>query len=106
LAVAKATNAKFDRGKWLELALLTNSTDAVQGHRRLLRSLDWGDEDYFGNVIEVVPGILGERSWTPSPLAGTAESNILDFRISCCGGGPSTLHREDFCWSGLDQRTW
>jgi hypothetical protein len=80
LAVAKAINAKFDRGKWLELALLTNSTDAVQGHRRLLRSLDWGDEDYFGNVIEVVPRILGERSWTPSPLAGSAESRFPDFK--------------------------
>lgn len=76
LAVAKAIKAKFDRGKWLELALLTNSTELVQGHRRLLRSLDWGDDDYFGNVIEVVPAVLGQRPRTPTPFADTAKSRF------------------------------
>lgn len=60
LAVAKAIEAKFNRGMWLELALLTGTRDEVLAHRRLLRSLDWGDDDYFGNVIEIVPRLLGE----------------------------------------------
>jgi AbiJ-like protein len=40
LAVAKAIEAKFNRGMWLELALLTGTRDEVLAHRRLLRSLD------------------------------------------------------------------
>lgn len=80
LAIAKAIRARFDRGRWLELALLTNSTELVQGHRRLLRSLDWGDEDYFGNVIEVVPGVLGDRPRMPTPFSDTAKSRFPHFK--------------------------
>jgi molecular chaperone HtpG len=29
--------------------------------------------------------------------------SVLDFRDSCCGGGPGTLHRDDFRCGGLDQ---
>jgi AbiJ N-terminal domain 5 len=43
---------------WLELALLTGTRDRVLAHRRLLRSLDWGDADYFGNAVEIVPHLL------------------------------------------------
>jgi hypothetical protein len=60
-AVAKAIEAKFDQGDWLELGLITDTRDAVYGHRRLLRSLDWGDPDYHSNVIDMVPVVLGER---------------------------------------------
>jgi hypothetical protein len=45
---------------WLELALLTGTRDRVLAHRRLLRSLGWRDADYFGNVVEIVPHLLGE----------------------------------------------
>jgi hypothetical protein len=33
----------------------------LANQRRLLRSLDWGDDDYRGNIFEVVPQILGRR---------------------------------------------
>ena len=62
LAVAKAIEAKFDQGAWLELGLITDTRDAIKSHRRLLRSLDWGDDDYHGNVLEMVPVVLGEGS--------------------------------------------
>ncbi|MEU9263704.1 abortive infection family protein [Streptomyces sp. NPDC048212] len=67
LAVAKATEAKFDRSMWLELALITGTRDRVLAHPRLLRSLDWGDPDYFGHIIEMVPHILGESTGRPTP---------------------------------------
>jgi len=60
-ALAKAIEATFARGDWLDLALLTDSEQVVQGHRRLLRSLEWNDPDYSGNVLEVLPAILGDR---------------------------------------------
>jgi len=61
LAVVRAIMATFDRSKWLELGLLTGTLDAVSGHRRLLRSLDFGDDDYQASIIEVMPAVLGER---------------------------------------------
>jgi hypothetical protein len=62
LAVARAIIAKFDRSKWLELGLLTDTQDRIESHGRLLRSLDWGDDDYDGHVLQMVPHILGRVS--------------------------------------------
>jgi AbiJ N-terminal domain 5/Abortive infection C-terminus len=61
-AVVKAIEATFDRSRWLELALATDNLDRVKNHRRLLRSLEWGDPDYSACVIEIVPVILGRKS--------------------------------------------
>jgi AbiJ N-terminal domain 5/Abortive infection C-terminus len=61
LAFAKAIEATFNQGDWLALGLLTDTDDVIRGHRRLLRSLDWGDDDYSGNILEVLPRVLGAR---------------------------------------------
>lgn len=44
----------FGKSEWLELAYLTNCQDIIDDHPRLLRSLSFGDDDYEGNVLEVV----------------------------------------------------
>jgi hypothetical protein len=44
----------FNAGNWEEVGLLTGQTDIINGHSRLLRSLSWNDEDYAGNVLEVL----------------------------------------------------
>ena len=59
LALKRAIVATFDDGKWRELGYLTDSIEMISGHPRLLRSLNWGDEDYEGHVITVLPRILG-----------------------------------------------
>jgi hypothetical protein len=59
LALAKTIEATFNRGDWLALGLATDTDDVVRRHGRLLRSLDWGDDDYHGNVLEVLPRVLG-----------------------------------------------
>lgn len=61
LAVSTAIEAKFDRSDWVELSLRTDTRELIQNHPRLLRSLDWGDPDYRGHVMAVVPEVLGER---------------------------------------------
>ena len=60
IALAKAIEAKFTKGDWLELGLLTDTDDLIKNHSRLLRSLDWGDPDYSGCVIDVLPRVLGD----------------------------------------------
>jgi predicted nucleotide-binding protein len=59
LALQKAIVATFSETEWLELGLKTDSIQMVEGHSRLLRSLDFGDPDYGGCVIKVVRSILG-----------------------------------------------
>ena len=45
---------KFGQSDWEELGFRTDTTDIINGHHRLLRSLSWGDEDYAGNVLNVL----------------------------------------------------
>lgn len=49
---------RFTETNWHELGLLTQSVDVIRGHRRLLRSLSFGDDDYESCVIEVLETIL------------------------------------------------
>jgi hypothetical protein len=80
LAVAKAIEAKFDRSMWLELALLTGTRDEILAHPRLLRSLDWGDPDYFGNVIVMVPRVLGEQTGR-HPTPSESRPRFPNFKV-------------------------
>ena len=57
-ATVKAIYQTFDRSRWMELGLETDTLDYIQNHERLLRSLDWGDSDYLSCVIEAVPVVL------------------------------------------------
>lgn len=61
LAFKRAIEATFDDGKWRELGYLTNSIQIIESHPRLLRSLSWGDSDYGGNILYVLPRIIGEN---------------------------------------------
>ena len=67
LAVGRCLIATMDAGKWLELGLLTNTQRQIQAHDRLLRSLRFGDDDYDGCVLEMVPVVLGRNNHTLSP---------------------------------------
>ncbi len=58
LALKRAIVATFDDGKWRELGYLTDTIERISGHPRLLRSLNWGDPDYDGNVLQVLPWII------------------------------------------------
>jgi hypothetical protein len=57
----------FDAGNWEELGLLTGATELITRHPRLLRSLFWGDEDYAGNVLTVLRGMV-ERDPRTLPI--------------------------------------
>lgn len=50
--------SNFDSGHWEEIGLLTGCSAMINDHPRLLRSLSWQDEDYAGNVLNVVRRIV------------------------------------------------
>lgn len=58
LSLKETIAEKFSSENWLDLAALTGCLDVVRNHSRLLRSLSWGDEDYPGNVMDVLVSIV------------------------------------------------
>ncbi len=75
LAVGKALQAQMDHGKWLELGLLTDTSDRIADHPRLLRTLKFGDDDYDGCVLDVVPTVLGEPPTPAFPRVAAPRPN-------------------------------
>lgn len=59
LGLKRAIEATFDDGKWRELGYMTGTISRIEGHRRLLRSLNWGDTDYGGCIFDVLPAVVG-----------------------------------------------
>jgi hypothetical protein len=62
--------AGFDANNWDELGLLTGQSGLINSHPRLLRSLSWGDEDYDGNVLEVLRRMV-ESDFRTLPIIQT-----------------------------------
>jgi len=54
LSLKNRVVAGFSRDNWLEFGLLSGHTDLIQNHSRLLRSLDFGDDDYSGHVQDIL----------------------------------------------------
>jgi len=91
LELAGQIEAIFSQSDWIELGYIVGENKLIEGHSRLLRSLSWGDDDYKGNVLEVLTKIVDAA---PENL-----QHIKDF-ISKKNGSPevsefiSTAHVE------------
>ena len=55
----------FTKSDWIKVAYLTDSLELIEGHPRLLRSLDFKDDDYEGNSLQVLSKLISE---SPSNL--------------------------------------
>ena len=47
----------FDAGNWLEVGLLSGQSNLINKHARLLRSLNFGDDDYPSSCLDVLKSI-------------------------------------------------
>src|SRR4051812_16425745 len=54
MALQKRIKASFTKENWMELEIITGTAERISRYPRLLRSLDFGDEDYGGIVYEVL----------------------------------------------------
>lgn len=61
LLFARGTIEVFSRQDWLRLGTLANCRTEILSHDRLLRSLDFGDDDYAGHATEMVWRILNRQ---------------------------------------------
>lgn len=59
--ITKYIVESFSESDWYSLGHLTGALETIQGHGRLLRSLDFGDEDYPYCVAEVL-NVIFEKS--------------------------------------------
>jgi hypothetical protein len=68
--------ADFDASNWEELGLRTSSSDTIEGHSRLLRSLHWGDEDYASNVLSVLRSLVEQNPRTLPIIESYVDANF------------------------------
>lgn len=50
----------FTKADWFRVAYLTDTVDLIEDHPRLLRSLDFQDDDYDGNSLQVLSKLIGD----------------------------------------------
>ncbi|GAB3501829.1 hypothetical protein GCM10027341_29120 [Spirosoma knui] len=59
-ALHEYIRAFFTKADWFRVAYLTDNVELIEDHPRLLRSLDFRDEDYDGNSMQVLSKLIGE----------------------------------------------
>jgi hypothetical protein len=84
----------FTKSDWYKLAYLTDNLDLIEDHPRLLRSLDFSDDDYEGNSLQVLMKIISlnpshidqieayvadRQRWAAQPTVKQAEMVVTDF---------------------------
>ncbi len=52
----------FTKSDWIKVAYLTDSLELIEDHPRLLRSLDFKDDDYEGNSLQVLSKLISESA--------------------------------------------
>lgn len=61
-SVHEFVQAHFTKADWFRIAYLTDNIDVIEDHPRLLRSLDFRDEDYDGNSLQVLSKLISEET--------------------------------------------
>lgn len=70
LELKRRIEEDFTSSNWEEVGLITDCSHIISGHPRLLRSLSFGDEDYGGNIINVLRAM---SDFNPDALAAVKE---------------------------------
>ncbi|SDU32636.1 abortive infection family protein [Pseudomonas yamanorum] len=70
IALHRAIISAFVESDWHEIGHLTGQYSYITGHKRLLRSLDWGDTDYGDCVFDVINRL---QHHSPQGLAALIE---------------------------------
>jgi hypothetical protein len=62
IEIKKLIAKQFTKSDWLDLGYSLDCYDIIENHSRLLRSLSFSDEDYEGNILEVLTSIINKDS--------------------------------------------
>ena len=61
-ALHEFVRTHFTKADWFRIAYLTDNVDLIEDHPRLLRSLDFRDDDYDGNSLQVLSKLIADSS--------------------------------------------
>lgn len=81
----------FAKADWDEIGLITGSIDLIRNHGRLLRSMDWQDEDYPGNIMDVLLSIISRDMQNLKEIEAYIDKNFSGGDISV--SSTDTAHR-------------
>ena len=59
-ALHEFVRVHFTKADWFRVAYLTDNVDLIEDHPRLLRSLDFRDDDYDGNSLQVLSKLIAD----------------------------------------------
>jgi len=62
LALKRCINETFSKSRWKELGYWTDGKEIIQEHPRLLRSYDFGDDDYEDCILDVLETLIEKDS--------------------------------------------
>ncbi len=82
LALRRAIVSEFTAEDWKEFGYLSGHTEYIQGHKRLIRSLSWGDEDYGQCVLQTLEYLFREDMVAVEQLINHAKLTSLLLRDS------------------------
>src|ERR1700712_1049966 len=89
LELKRRIEEAFTSSNWEEAGLLTDSSHIVTGHPRLLRSLNFGDQDYGGNIISVLRAMSDHNPNSLSVLKKYLDEWYPDQNITYISAKPS-----------------
>ena len=61
-SIHEFVQAHFTKADWFRIAYLTDNIDLIEDHPRLLRSLDFRDDDYDGNSLQVLSKLISDET--------------------------------------------
>ena len=76
LTLKRAIVAEFDSGDWKELGYLTGAAATINNHPRLLRSLDWRDDDYDGCVFDMLELLMQRKPENKDTILGVDKIRV------------------------------
>jgi AbiJ N-terminal domain 5 len=79
----------FTFADWQEIGLITGYSDYIKNHPRLLRSLNFGDEDYSGHVIAVINLINRENPKKINDILEYLNTNYPDLNTNYISSKPA-----------------
>lgn len=80
----------FTFADWQEIGLITGYSDQIEGHSRLLRSLNFGDDDYSGHVITIINRINREDPEKLDLILEYLNRTYPDSNVTYISSTPST----------------
>lgn len=78
IEIKRRIASTFNSSHWEELGLLTGMSEVISGHHRLLRSLSFGDEDYAGNILDVLQIMVQRDPTVIGVVEGFLDENFPD----------------------------